>query len=174
VPVGGGHNEDMASWTMDMNKQVHNFATVVRNDSRLTQGFHLIGYSQGGLIARAYIERYTHLTGFPRVVNFISWCGPHQGVYGVPVLNYYCPDNDLLCRFLASAFDAMLKDRLLAFELQRHLSFAGFWKVRGFDCSSTLMKMATVIIVCCSLLLLSHTHCPRGKRTHLRSAIMHV
>ncbi len=112
-----------------MNVQVANFAAVVRNDTRLRGGFNLIGYSQGALIARGYVERYTHLAEYPRVVNLVTWCGPHQGVFGVPVFNHYCPTESALCRLVDEAFDLMMRNRLASFELQHHVSFAGFWKV---------------------------------------------
>jgi palmitoyl-protein thioesterase len=61
---------------------VDEFARVVRSDPRLAKGFNLIGHSQGGLISRAYIERYND----PPVHNFITWATPHGGQYGVPEL----------------------------------------------------------------------------------------
>ena len=71
------------SLTMDINEQVEKFAASVRSDPKLRQGFNLIGHSQGGLLSRAYIERFND----PPVYNFISWAGPMDGVYGVPDLN---------------------------------------------------------------------------------------
>jgi palmitoyl-protein thioesterase len=51
---------------------VDEFAATVRADPQLAKGFNLIGHSQGGLIARAYIERYND----PPVHNFITWATP--------------------------------------------------------------------------------------------------
>lgn len=92
---------------MEMNKQVEEFAKTVKSDPALKDGFNLIGtlefvqslivfagYSQGGLITRAYIERYND----PPVYNYISWVGPHQGIYGDPLINNWCP-NDGPSRF---------------------------------------------------------------------------
>jgi palmitoyl-protein thioesterase len=89
--------------------QVHYFAEILANDTNLRGGFNLIGHSQGALISRhvtilvgntklnrAYIERYNN----PPVLNYISWVGPHDGVFGVPDFNYYCPDSDYLCDLL--------------------------------------------------------------------------
>jgi palmitoyl-protein thioesterase len=74
VSVGGGRDEKRASWSMGMNEQVRNFNAFVVNDTKLSGGFNLLGYSQGGLIGRAYIERFND----PPVHNFVTWCTPHQ------------------------------------------------------------------------------------------------
>lgn len=55
--------------------QVDAFAEVVRADANLSQGFNAIGYSQGNLIIRAYVERYNK----PPVKSFISFHGPMMG-----------------------------------------------------------------------------------------------
>lgn len=43
----------------NINTQVDQFATKVRADPKLQRGFNLIGHSQGALIARSYIHRYS-------------------------------------------------------------------------------------------------------------------
>jgi palmitoyl-protein thioesterase len=45
---------------------------------QLENGFHFIGMSQGGLLARGYVQRCNR---FP-VRNLITWVSPHAGVYG--------------------------------------------------------------------------------------------
>lgn len=42
------------------------------------EGVHLVGYSQGGLIARTVLETFSNHT----VKNFISLSGPQAGQYG--------------------------------------------------------------------------------------------
>ena len=76
------------SLLMDINKQIESFAQTVRSDPELARGFNLIGHSQGGLIVRAYVERFNN----PPVYNMISWAGPQAGVFGVPDFNSLCPD----------------------------------------------------------------------------------
>mgnify|MGYP005849249165 CR=1 FL=1 len=66
----------MDSLEIYINEQVDIFARAVQADPNLKDGFNLIGHSQGGLITRAYIERYNN----PPVYNYISWAGPHFGV----------------------------------------------------------------------------------------------
>jgi pimeloyl-ACP methyl ester carboxylesterase len=60
--------------------QVDEFTKVVQSDPRLATGFNLIGISQGGIIARAYIEKHNN----PPVHNFLSLCGPQSGVGTCP------------------------------------------------------------------------------------------
>ncbi len=79
VEIGNGRDDSML---MEMNKQVASFAATVQRDRNLTKGFNLIGHSQGAMIARAYIERYSGNPKFPPVHNYISWAGPQDGVYG--------------------------------------------------------------------------------------------
>ncbi|XP_054284983.1 lysosomal thioesterase PPT2 homolog [Macrosteles quadrilineatus] len=52
------------------------------------EGIHLIGYSQGGLIARGILEKYPD----HNVHNFISLSSPQGGEYGVKFLHLFYPD----------------------------------------------------------------------------------
>ena len=51
--------------------------------------------------------------------NFVSWAGPHQGVYGVPFFNEQWLDT-LFSRFLE-------QDAWLYRDVQEHVSFASYW-----------------------------------------------
>jgi palmitoyl-protein thioesterase len=107
---------------MNINDQVANFAAQLANDTKLKHGFNLIGHSQGGLITRAYIERYND----PPVYNWVSWAGPQGGVFGVPDLNAYCPVED--CPWLNILFDQLLIDNTwLSQEVQANIAFASYW-----------------------------------------------
>jgi len=118
VEIGDGKD---SSLLMDINKQVESFAATVAADPSLRSGFNLVCHSQGGLICRAYLERYNN----PPVHNFVSWAGPHAGVFGVPDLNYLCPDA--YCPWLAWAFDLVLESWAEAW-VQQSISFASYWK----------------------------------------------
>lgn len=60
-------------------RQVQKFGEEFRNISeRHPEGFHLIGYSQGGLISRALLETHPK----HNVRNFISLSSPQAGQYG--------------------------------------------------------------------------------------------
>jgi palmitoyl-protein thioesterase len=65
--------------------QVAEFASVVKGDAKLAGGFNLVGLSQGGLVARAYIEEYSGSGGYPSVFNFVSLCGVQGGEYNCPL-----------------------------------------------------------------------------------------
>jgi len=119
VEIGNGRDDSMF---MNINDQVAEFARIVANDTQLARGFNLIGHSQGGLITRAYIERYNN----PPVYNWMSWAGPQQGVFGVPDLNAYCPVAD--CPWLAVLFDEILvQNNWLSKDIQDNIAFAAYW-----------------------------------------------
>jgi len=119
VEIGDGF---LDSLFMDINVQVEHFAATVAADPQLSKGFNLICHSQGGLICRAFIERYN----YPPVYNFASWAGPHGGVYGVPDLNALCPDVD--CPWLNWIMDEILAGSWVNTWVQEHASFAAYWK----------------------------------------------
>ncbi|EGD77142.1 palmitoyl-protein thioesterase 3 [Salpingoeca rosetta] len=71
-------NGPLDSVFMHMNDQVDNFCEQVYADPKLARGFNLIGFSQGGLIARGYVQRCNK---YP-VINFLSWVSPQGGQFG--------------------------------------------------------------------------------------------
>lgn len=120
IEVGNGYYDSLL---MDINQQVAIFAAQVQADPKLANGFNLVGHSQGGLITRAYIERYNS----PPVHNYVSLAGPNGGQYGVPVFNAdECPDDD--CDWLNALFSTLLNtnDWYSKFT-QTHVSFAAYW-----------------------------------------------
>jgi len=119
MDIGDGRLDSMF---MQMNKQVENFAFQVQTDPKLKYGFNLIGHSQGGLIARAYIERYNN----PKVHNFISWAGPHGGQYGVPEVNTWCSDST--CPWLADLMSLISEGAWTETWMQDNFSFSTYWK----------------------------------------------
>jgi len=127
VEIGNGRDDSMF---LDINLQVDSFAATVAADPKLKDGFDLIGHSQGGLITRAYIERYNN----PPVFNYFSWAGPHGGQYGTPSFNALCPDD--YCPWLNDLMD-ILYDSWADPWLQSHVAFAAYWK-DPFDYSNYL------------------------------------
>jgi palmitoyl-protein thioesterase len=65
VALGKTISEDILSSFIDiMEREIDLFADVVRNDNNLANGFNAIGYSQGALTIRGYIEKLgSHLLG---------------------------------------------------------------------------------------------------------------
>jgi len=105
-----------------MNTQIEMFAAKVRSDPALANGFDLVGHSQGGLITRAYIERYNS----PRVHNYVSLAGPQAGVYGVPDFNDWCPDVD--CDWINKIMSKIAEGGWTEPLMQQHVTFAQYWR----------------------------------------------
>lgn len=61
-------------------EQVQELSNYINNQPELANGFNLIGYSLGGLIARATLED-GHI---PRVYSLATFASPHRGVCGFP------------------------------------------------------------------------------------------
>lgn len=74
---------------MRMDDQVETYCNNIRADPNLANGFNAIGFSQGTLVTRGYIERCNN----PPVFNFISWAGPQDGQFGTPYVNIEWIDN---------------------------------------------------------------------------------
>jgi len=66
--------------TTVLDKQLEEFVQAVRGDLKLVNGFNAVGLSQGNLLIRAYIERYNS----PKVLTYVSMCGPHGGIQTCP------------------------------------------------------------------------------------------
>jgi palmitoyl-protein thioesterase len=62
----------------NLESQAEDLRKQLEKDPKLKDGCNIIGYSQGGLIARYFIEKYNN----PKVYNFITWGCPHMGIYG--------------------------------------------------------------------------------------------
>lgn len=117
VQIGDTCMEDILNgFIMNLNDQVDYFANVVRNDINLINGFNAIGYSQGNLVVRGYIERYNN----PPVMNFISMHGPLAGVGGFPG----CSIDNMFCR----AFAALLGTVVYNPMIQDHLAQANYFR----------------------------------------------
>jgi len=79
VEIGDGK---LSAIFMNLNKQVQDFAAQLAADPALQNGFNMLGYSQGALITRAFIERFNH----PQPYNWISLAGPNGGQFGLGVI----------------------------------------------------------------------------------------
>lgn len=103
APVANGWD----SVTMSMRDQVQALAKLVKSDPKLAGGFHLIGFSQGALTVRGYVERHNR----PPVRRLVSMVGPQAGVGACPLTAY-----PWLCQmWLLSPYSAPV-------------AFAGYWK----------------------------------------------
>ena len=63
IPTGKNQAEDTSNgYFLNMDASVDVFAASVRNDPKLSKGFHAIGFSQGNNVIRGYIARYNDPT----------------------------------------------------------------------------------------------------------------
>jgi len=118
IEIGNGRDDSLF---MDLNDQCDSLAQQILQDPKLSNGFTLVGHSQGGLTSRCAIERYN----LP-VYNFISLAGPMDGVYGVPDFNALCPDD--LCPWLNTIFSQIVEGAWIEPLFQSYISFAAYWK----------------------------------------------
>lgn len=102
LEIGNGFQD---SYSLPMNIQLEMLCNTIYENDNLKSGFNFLGMSQGGLLARGYVQ-YCNL--FP-VKNLITLVTPHGGVYDpnniiVKLLNIYSP------------------------ETQQDLSFSNYWR----------------------------------------------
>lgn len=113
VKLGAG----MLTSFCNMRQQVEWLRKEIQKDPHLKNGFNIIAHSQGGLVARAFIQQYNE----PQVHNFISWGSPQNGIYGLPG-NY---DNKFFwLNHLTSHMHTFLYSPLF----QKYVSFSNYWK----------------------------------------------
>ncbi|KAJ1427676.1 putative palmitoyl-protein thioesterase 1 [Ochromonadaceae sp. CCMP2298] len=117
VQIGDSSIADiMNGFIMNLDDQVDYFANVVASDANLAQGFNAVGYSQGNLVIRGYIEKYNS----PPVFNFISMHGPLAGVGSFPG----CSVDHTFCRAFAELLGALAYKPLI----QDHLAQANYFR----------------------------------------------
>lgn len=84
--IGDGDSQlsdTVNGFLLNMDGEVDYFAQKVRADPKLKGGFKAMGFSQGNLVIRGYIQRYND----PPVKSFISMHGPMMGVASIPHCN---------------------------------------------------------------------------------------
>lgn len=117
VQIGNSSLADILNgFFMNLDDQVDYFAKVIQSDKKLTDGFNAVGYSQGNLVIRGYIEKYNN----PPVFNFISMHGPLAGVAGFPG----CSLDKAACM----AFDELLGAMAYNSFVQQHLAQANYFR----------------------------------------------
>lgn len=101
----------------NMHDQANWLKKEMESDPRLQDGCIMIGHSQGGLVARYYIEKYNN----PRVYIYISWGTPQGGIFGSP--------GKMDQRFAwLKKMQAYAYKFAYSYLMQKFVSFAGYWK----------------------------------------------
>lgn len=81
VRIGDSPNADrLASYYDNLNRQVEEICQQLAHIDELREGFDAVGFSQGGQIMRAYVQRCNR----PPVRNLITIGAQHQGVMDLP------------------------------------------------------------------------------------------
>ncbi len=114
-----GYKHHLTNVLTDMPSQLTMVRKAVESTPALANGFNLVGYSQGALLARAYVQVYGN------VHNLISLSGPQAGIDDCPMLGYLARHHKL-CEEIVNVATREI------YQLA-DCSFCGYWKGQDRD-----------------------------------------
>lgn len=92
--------DTMNGFLGDVNSQIDYACSVVSQDENLSEGYHIVGFSQGGLFSRVLAQRCTN---GPTVKSLVSIGGPQNGVNSFPNC---APDGPReICEYVSKLLD---------------------------------------------------------------------
>ncbi|XP_055337096.1 palmitoyl-protein thioesterase 1-like [Paramacrobiotus metropolitanus] len=98
IEIGTSEDQDREnSYFQAVNKQVDTVCKNLSATPELKNGYHAIGFSQGGQFLRAVAQRCPD----PPMLNLVSMGGQHQGVFGMP----RCPGSTAICNLMRKLLD---------------------------------------------------------------------
>ena len=100
IEIGNGEKTSLYT---PLPEQLDELCDIIYNNKALENGFDFIGISQGGLLARGYVEQ---CNDYP-VYNLITLVSPHGGAF---------MRDSVENNFMYTHFS------------QKHISFAGYWR----------------------------------------------
>ena len=117
LEIGNGF---LDSIFMELNAQIDEFTIKVNDDPNLKDGFIGVGFSQGGMLMRAYIERHNHVKA--KMLRFIGVSAPLGG--------FFCgrQSNCFIAPTLPESVNEWLAENVYSEQIQDWIRATAYWR----------------------------------------------